>query len=240
MDSVLRDIERERSKMQADVDNLNRHYGKLAGFVSDYIKQTTVEWAKLVASHPKTVLLVLEMTRIVDEDGYASSGESEPIRFTILSLASGEMWDQLLKPTYSRQVQGAEYHGLIIADLEGKPTISEAWPKIAEMLEDRQVVIFGADWARQALQLVYPTHVLHQAYCLQNKCKEYYGEFYDLSLEKILTYQGIDKKRDQLKDSHDRLQMLAQVVHNLAAGMEKQSQESENSDGLDDLDDHPF
>lgn len=171
MDSILRDIDREQSKMQADVDNLNRHYGKLAGFVGDYIKQATIEWAKLVVSHPKALLLVMETTRIV---------------------------------------------------------------------EDRHIIIFGADWARSALQSAYHTHVLDNAFCLQNKCKEYYNQFYDLGLEKILSYQGIDKRRDELRDSRDRLLMLARVANNLAAGMQKQSQESEISDSLGDLSDHPF
>ena len=240
MDSVLRDLERERSKMQADVNNMNRHYEKLVGFVREYIVSTTIEWAKLVASHPKALLLLVETTRIVDESGYASSGESEPIRFTTLQLVSGEVWDQLLYPTYSRQVQGTEYHGLVLADLQGKPTISEAWPAIVEAFEGRQVIIFGADWARRAIQTVYHTHALKDVYCLHNKAKEYYGEFYELSLEKILGYQGIDKKREDLKDSRDRLLMLAQVINNLAAGMAKQPQEPEALNGLEDLSDHPF
>jgi len=238
MESVLRDLEREKSKMQTDVDNLYRHYEKLQGYVRQYIESTTIEWAKLVASHTKAILLVVETIRILDETGYASSGENEPIRFTTLSLASSEVWDQLIYPTYSRQVQGTEYHGLTLAELEGKPTISEVWPKIAEALEGRQVIIFNAEWARRAIQTVYPTHALDGAYCLHNKAKEFYGEFYELSLQKILTYQGIDRQREQLRDSRDRLLMLAQVVNNLAMGMEKQIQESETSEN--DLDSHPF
>lgn len=235
MDSVLRDIDREQGKMQSDIDNLNRHYEKLVGFVRQYIERTTMEWARLVASHPKTVLLVVETTRIVDEHG--SSYESEPIRFTTLSPTSGEMWDQLLRPQ-SRKVQGSEYHGLTMADLLDKPDIREAWPSIAEQLEGRHIVIFGADHTRQALQSVGHPHALDNAFCLHNKCKEYYGEFYDLSLEKVLSYQSIDKKREELVDSRDRLRMLAQVMNNLAMGMVKQTSEDPNS--LGDLDDHPF
>lgn len=240
MDSVLRDLNREQGKMQTDVENLFRHYGKLAEFVRQYIEQTTIEWAKLVASHTKTLLLVAETTRILDESGYASGGESEPIRLTTLQLASGEMWDQLIYPTFSRQVQGTEYHGLTLTDLEGKPTISQAWPTIAQALADHHVIIYGADWARRAVQSVYPTHALDSAYCLHDKLKEFYGEFYELSLEKVLSYQGIDKKREELRDSRDRVRMLAQVVNNLAAGMVKQSQEPETSESLDDLDSRPF
>lgn len=239
MDSVLRDIDREQAKMQADVNNLHRHYEQLQGFMRQYIQQTTIEWAKLITSHPESLLLLVETSRILDESGYASSGESEPIRFTTLQLVSGEIWDQLIYPTYSKSVHGTEYHGLTLADLQGKPTISEAWPAIMEMVEGRQVVIFGADWARRAIQTVYHTHALNGAYCLHNKAKEYYGEFYELGLEKVLSYQGIDKKREELKDSRDRLVVLAQVVNNLAAGMEKRAQESEGLD-LGDLDDHPF
>ncbi len=131
-----------------------------------------------------------------------------------------------------------------MADLEEKPRFVDVWPKIAEALEGCHLVIFGADWARSALRSVHRGGVLDNAFCLHNKCREYYNEFYDLSLEKILIYQGIDKKRDELKDSRDRLLMLAQVVRNLAAGKEKQSQESEHflftDDGLSDLEDHPF
>jgi DNA polymerase III epsilon subunit-like protein len=245
MDSVLRDINREQSKMQADVDNLHRHYEKLMGYVRQYVEQTTVEWAKLVASHQKTLLLVVETTRIVDETGYSYGGESEPIRFTGL-LTSGEIWDQLLHPTHSKAVLGAEYHGLQWSDLEGKPTISEAWPNIEKMLEDHHVVIYGADYASKSLQSVFPTHVLSSAYCLHNKCKEYYGEFYELSLEKVLSYQAIDKKRGQLTNSRDRVLMLAQVLHNLAANVKKQDENAPEaaiaaSDAmLSDLDDHPF
>jgi DNA polymerase III epsilon subunit-like protein len=242
MDSLLRDINRERSKMQADVDNLSRHYEKLQGYMRQYIEQSIVEWAQLVTSHPKTLLLVVETTRIVDENGYSYGNEGEPIRFTTFSPASGEVWDQLLRPTHSRGVKGTEYHGLTIADLMDKPQLADAWPEIAEMLEGHHIVIFGADWARSALQSVHPTytHALDNAYCLHNKAKEYYGEFYELSLEKILGYQGIEKRRDELKDSRDRLRMQAQVVNNLAAAMKKQTQESEDSDNLDDLDTHPF
>src|SRR5436190_22175692 len=128
MDSLLRDMNRERSKMQSDIDNLNRHYENLHGYVRQYIQQATVEWAKLVVSHPKTLLLVVETTRIVDESGYSYGGEVEPIRFTTLSLLEGSVWDQLLRPTHSRQVQGSEYHGLTRTQLEDKPNISEAWP----------------------------------------------------------------------------------------------------------------
>jgi len=239
MDSVLRDIEREKSKMQADVANLFRHHEKLQNYVRQYIEQTTVEWAKLVTSHPGALLLVVEMTRVVDENG-STYGESEPIRFTIKHLASGEMWDQLLHPTHSCEVRGAEYHGLAMADLREKPRISQAWPEIVEALAGHHVIIFGADYVRQALRTVYQTHLLDDAFCLHNKCKEYYGEFYELSLEKVLAYQGIDKKREELRDSRDRLLMLAQVLNNIAAGMtKKQSQEPEILD-TDDLDSHPF
>jgi DNA polymerase III epsilon subunit-like protein len=254
MDSVLRDMNRERSKMQSDIDNLNRHYENLHGYVQQYIRQTTVEWAKLVVDHPKTLLLVVETTRIVDERGYATSGENEPIRFTVKPLASGEIWDQLLSPHYSKAVQGTDYHGLTMADLVNKPRLVDAWPKIAEMLQDHHVIIFGADWSRKALQTVGYPFVLDSAFCLHNKCKEYYGEYYDLSLEKVLTYQGIDKKRDELKNSRDRIVMLESLIHNLAKGMTKQfpRQETNNlesdflglvgADGedLSDLDAHPF
>jgi DNA polymerase III epsilon subunit-like protein len=247
MDSLLRDIDRERSKMQTDVDNLSRHYEKLQRYMRQYIEQSIVEWAQLVASHSKTLLLIVETTRIVDESGYAYGGESEPIRFTVLSLASGEMWDHLLHPTHSRGVKGTEYHGLTMADLEDKPRFADVWPAIAEMLAGHHSIIFGADWARSTLQSVHPnyTHALDGAFCLHNKCKEYYGEFYDLSLEKVLAYQSIDRKREQLTDSQDRILILAQVIHNLAAGMAKQIQEQEHEpDSLDealgDLDSHPF
>jgi hypothetical protein len=239
MDSLLRDINRERQKMQTDVENLSRHYEQLHGFVYQYLQQATVEWAKLVINHQKALLLIVETTRILDESGYASSGESEPIRLTTLALASGEIWDLLLYPSHSQSVGGTEYHGLTKADLEDRLVISEAWPGIAEKLEGQHVIIFGADHAREAIRTVHPTHILDGAYCLHNKAKEYYGEFYELSLEKVLSHQGIDKKREELRDSRDRILMLAQVVRNFAEGRAKQSQESEDSLD-DDLDSHPF
>lgn len=230
-DSLLRDINREQSKMQATIANFNRHYEDLEEYVRQYIEQTTIEWAKLVLDHPKSLLLIVETTRT---DG----GENEPIRLTTLPLAGGETWNQLLHPTYSQDVTGSEYHGLTMDDLKDKPRIAEAWPDIAKTLADRHIIIFNADFACDALRSVCQTHLLDDAYCLHNKCKEYYGEFYGLSLEKIIGYQGIEKKREDLKDSRERIQMLAQVIRNLAAGMKKHLQEPEEFE--DSLDDHPF
>lgn len=237
VDSVLRDINREQGKMQSAIGRLNSHYEQMAGYVRQYIEQTTVEWAKLIVSHPKALLLVVETTRILDEAGYAAGNEHEPIRLTTLELASGKGWDQLIRPTYSSQVQGFEYHGLSQRVLEDKPRFGDIRAQIEKMLEDRHIIIFGADFARQALLSVLASSVAHDAFCLHNKVKEYYGEFYELSLEKVLSYQGIDKKRSDLTDSRDRIQVLAKVVRNLAVGLIKQAQEPEDSN---DLGDHPF
>jgi len=82
---------------------------------------------------------------------------------------------------------------------------------------------------------------LDHAFCLHNRCKEFYGEFYNLSLERVLSYQGIDRKREQLTDSRERALMLVQVVRNLAVGMAKVVEESDpGDDSLGDLDEHPF
>jgi DNA polymerase III epsilon subunit-like protein len=239
MDSLLRDINRERQKMQSDVEKLSRHYEQLQTYVSQYVQQTTIEWAKLIVDHPKATLLIVETTRILNESGFSTSGDNEPIRLTTLALASGEIWDLLLYPSRSQDVGGTEYHGLAKADLEDRLVISEAWPEIAGQLENRHIIVFGADHARDAIRTVYPTHVLDGAACLHNRCKEFYGEFYELSLERILGYQNIDRKREDMKDSRERVLVLAEVMRNLAVGMTKRLPEEEDSD-LDDLDAHPF
>jgi len=237
MESLLRDIDRERGKMQDNLANLERHYQKLHGYVQQYVRQAVIEWARLIVSHPASTLLIVETTKIIDENGYAYGNEAEPIRFTSLSLSSGEVWDQLLSPSRSRGVAGTEYHGLRQADLIGKPRLADAWPGIVKALSNRQLVIFGADYAREAFQ----SDLLKDAFCLQSKAKEFYGEFYGLSLEKVFRYQGLDVNRDDVRDSRDRLPLLAVVVRNLAAGMKKQEPESELADGeLGDLEDHPF
>lgn len=241
MESVLRDIDRERSKMESDIDSMNRHYEKLAGYVHQHVEQAAVEWARLVVTHPKALLLVMETTSIINEHGYAVSNESEPIRLTLLPLEAGNIWDQLLHPTYSHDVHGTEYHGLRMADITDKPRLADVWQHIERMLKGQHIVIFGADWARNALRSVHHTHALDQAFCLHNKLKEYYNQFYDLSLATILNHQNIDKKREELRDSRERILVLAQIVRNLAAAMPKQSQESEGSESfLDDLDSRPF
>lgn len=238
MDSLLRDLDREHLKMQSDIEKLHRHYEKLVIYVRQHLEASTIEWAKLIANHPRAVLLAVETTHIVDQSGYSHGGESEPIRFTTRSLASGDMRDYLFRPTHSHQVTGTEYHGLTLDDVEDRPMISEVWPTIAEQLEGLHLVIFGVDHARQALRTVYQTDLLDGAFCLHNRCKEYYNQFYQLSLETVLAYQGIEKKRNDLKDSRDRIALLAQVVHNLATGMQKQSLAKDETS--DDLSDHPF
>lgn len=246
MDSVLRDLHREQQKMQADIIGLNRHYENLRDYVRQYLEATTIEWAKLVADHPKALLLVVETTHIVDENGYYASSDSEPIRLTTFSRVRGEIWDQKVQPTYSKGVQGTEYHGIVLADLLDKPRLADIWTEIVERLNDRHLIIFGADWARLAMRTVQPAHLLtlDHAACLHNKCKEYYGEFYEISLEKVLNYQGIDKPRTELRDSRERVVMLDQVIRNLATGMTKQEtmkqDDSLSNDDLSDLDERPF
>lgn len=239
MDSVLRDLHREQAKMQGDISNLSRHYESMYNYVRQYLESTTVEWAKLVVDHPHALLLIVETTRIVNEDGYTTSGGSEPIRLTTFSRVQGEIWDQLIQPTYSKRVQGAEYHGIMLPDLLDKPRLADIWLEVVERLDNKHLIIFGADWARQAVRTVFPTHLLDSATCLHNKTKEFYGEFYELSLEKVLSYQGIDKPRAELRDSRERVVMLDQVIRNLATGMAKQEQER-SDDNLNDLDEHPF
>jgi DNA polymerase III epsilon subunit-like protein len=247
MDSFLRDIDRSRSKMQTDVERLYRHYDQLAAFVHQYTEQTTVEWARLVATHPQTLLLIIETTPVVDRAGSASSGGNEPIRMTAYQPATETVvLDQLLHPTHSHDVKGFEYHGLLMSDVVDMPRLADAWPKIAEVLENHHIIVFGLSYARQALQTVSTTRILDTACCLHNRCREFYGEFYYLSLDQIFHYQGIDKSREALKDSRARILVLAQVLNNLAQGMKKQVPEPESAtepfldDGLGDLDQHPF
>lgn len=230
-DSILRDLNREQSKIQATIANFNHHYGDLEGYVRQYVEQTTIEWAKLVLDHPKSLLLIVE-TSLTD------GGDNEPIRFTGLPLAGDEIWDQLIHPTLSKDVYWTEHHGLTMSDMENQPSIAEAWSDIEKVLADRHIIIFGADYARNTLRTMCRTRLLDDAYCLHNKAKEYYGEFYELSLRTVMSYQGIDKKREDLKDSRERVLVLAQVVRNLSTGMKKQVQESEEHD--DSLDEHPF
>jgi DNA polymerase III epsilon subunit-like protein len=246
MESLLRDLDREAGKMQADVEKLHRHYENWQLYVRQYIQQTTVEWAKLVLSHPLSLLLIVETTPIVGKDGCATTTEHEPIRLTAFSLFTGKIiYDQLIHPSLSQGVKGHDHHGLLASDLVDQPRLAEAWTHITELLEGHPVIIFGADWACEAISTVVQTHVLDGAFCLHGKSKEFYGEFYELSLEKICSYQGIDKRRDQLKDSRERVLVLAQVLHNLAQGMPKQVQETQSTESmLDDepldLDSHPF
>lgn len=239
-DSILRDLNREQEKMYKDIASLQRHYDQLAGFVRQHVMETTVEWAKLIVDHPKTLLLTVETTQVVNEQGWALGNDIEPIRLTVLQIISGDIWDQYLSPTYSKDVRGEEYHGLTQAKLEGSPRFADVWARSEEWLSGHHLIIFGADHARRALRSVSQTSLLDDAYCLHNKCKEYYGQFYELSLERVLAYQGIEMKREELKDSLDRIAMLAQVVRNLAAGMPKQQQEEEDALQDDDLDAQPF
>jgi hypothetical protein len=242
LDSFLRDLDRERGKMQTDFENLERHYQRLHEYVGRYVRQTTQEWARLVVSHPASTLLIVETTRVVDEQGYQQgySSENEPIRLSTLALASGQTWDVLLSPTHSKAVTGADYHGLQQADLIGKPRFADAWTDIEAALADRQLIIYGADWSRQAWRTVSGSDLLANAFCLHNKCREYYDEFYDLSLVKVLSYQGLEVQREELRDSRDRLPLLDMVVRNLAAGMPKKVQEPEPELADGELGDHPF
>lgn len=237
MDSLFGKIDYVRGKMQSDIDRLFRHHDEQVEFIKQHIRQATIDWARTTIDNPKTLLVILETTPIVNEYGSVLQ-DHEPIRFTSFDPVTGELYDQLFAPTSSKEVRGAEYHGLTLADVGGKPLLKDVWDAIIKIMEGRHIIIFGADWARRSLQHMPHAYVLKKAMCLHNKCKEYYAEFYRLGLTEILAYQGIDKTREDFKDSRERIVMYKQILSNLAAGMEKQTPAQEK--GLDDLPDHPF
>jgi hypothetical protein len=241
MDSLLRDLNREHYKMQRDMIALDLHYKNLETYLYQYVKNSVVEWAKLILNHPKASLLIIETTPIYDYNGYAN-GDNEPIRFTGMSLVGNQKWDLLVKPTHSKQIGGTQHHGLTMKDVAPYLTLAECWHEIAYQLSGQHVVMFSPDWAISALRSVHvadkPYTFLGNAFNLHNKCKEFYNEFYDLSLETILRYQGIDKQRSQLQNSIDRIKVLAQIVENLANDLAK-VQEPESTED-DDLEGHPF
>lgn len=84
------------------------------------------------------------------------------------------------------------------------------------------------------------------ATCLHTKCKRYYGQFYDLSLQTVLSYQGVNKTRTEMTDSRERIEMQVLVLRNLAEGKAKVQEvpdtpvASEAIDLVDELDAHPF
>ena len=238
MESLFGKIDYLRTKMKSDMDKLVSHYDEHTAFVQQSIRQGIIDWAKVIVDHPKALFVIIETTPIVNANGSVLQ-EHEPIRFTSFDPVKDKLYDQMFAPTHSKEVRGTEHHGLTLADVENEPRLADVWPSLAVAIFDRQIVIFGADWARHALTGIVPhAPLLDNAFCLHNKCKDYYGEFYYISLEKVLGYQGIDKKREELNDSRDRIVMHAQILENLAAGMEKQ--EPAQEEGLDDLPDHPF
>lgn len=245
---MLKDIGREKGKLDGDVQQFiqqfSYHYAKLSAFVENLIVDSVVEWAQLIASHQDATLVIIETTKAYGQHGHLLG--DEPIRLTTLDLVSKTLHDYLFRPETAKEITSTAYNGITMEDLIGQPLFKDAWPGLKEQLADRLVIVFGLDYAKKAIWLDHTP--FKRAFCLHNKTKEFYGEFYGLSLETVLSYQGINKTREELKESTERIYYLAQVIEKLAEGKPKvqvpaapATGESDDILGeLGDLSEHPF
>lgn len=236
-------------KLDDDIARLQRHLQDVVDAAKDFSRSNAIEWARLAVTHPYAVLLIIETTHIVRKQPvYQVLAEIEPIRFTTLNLSNGELFDQKVRPTLSEEITETGLHGLTMDNLEDKHLLGYYWSEIESHLLNRQVIIFGKEHAESALDHAMLQHdIIKDAFDFHSICQGYYTQFYDLSLERVLAYQGIDKKRHELKDSVERIRYLEKVLRNISIRLERHSIQYEGysddpfvTDEESSLDEHPF
>ena len=100
-------------------------------------------WARERVSDPATIFLDTETTGI-------GSG-AEIIDLGIVDLHGNALIDTLIAPSAPIPPETTRVHGIVDADVIGAPSWSDVYPELVELMRDRPVVVYNADFDRRMI-----------------------------------------------------------------------------------------
>lgn len=153
---------------------------------------------------------------ILDTETTGLDSSAEVVELAIVDIYGRVLMNSMIKPRAPVPARATEIHGITDAMLEHEPAFADVWALAKQHLQDREVVIYNADYDRRiiaqskALNNVETTHTaMAHTSCMMHLYAQYYGEWrrgsYSWqSLNNALSQQGI-----KLSPSHTPHRALA-------------------------------
>lgn len=207
--------------------------------------ESEIQWAQAVRVMPNLVFLEVDTTGL-------DAGRDEITRIVVLDGTGTLVDDILINPERSISEEASQASGLRNADVSHAPVLREVWERIQKALRGRYVVSFSWRFDTEHLNTSAQRHQLPPLLLigddLQRHCTQYYHREYSLSLETLCDRIGHSLPRKPRQDAQDRalgqyhlLQALAAAVSDVRPPAPNISAtNTDDTDALGDLDDHPF
>lgn len=104
--------------------------------------EEVTSWARKVLADPATVVLDTETTGL---------GSAFMVEVAVLAVDGAVMLDTRVNPGVPIPDEAIEIHGISDADVRDCPTFADLWPRLRDLLADRRIVIYNADFDTRIL-----------------------------------------------------------------------------------------
>ncbi|MEG4007690.1 3'-5' exonuclease [Microcoleus sp. Pol11C1] len=123
------------NRLQAQIKRDYQEWYREVGFIEkDRVR--AVKWAR-------EQLLVPDGWLILDTET-TGLNDAEIVEIAIINPLGEPLLNTLVRPTISIPAEATEIHGITDEDVNDAPTFPEIYPSIAEVLEDKQVLIYNS------------------------------------------------------------------------------------------------
>ncbi|MEG4503817.1 3'-5' exonuclease [Microcoleus sp. F6_B4] len=124
------------NRLKAQIKRDYQQWYPEVGFIErDRVR--AVKWAREQLTQEDWVILDTETTGLV---------RAEIVEIAIIDRLGEVLLDALIKPSILIPAEVTEIHGLTDATVADAPTFPEVYPRIAEVLEDKRILIYNAEF----------------------------------------------------------------------------------------------
>jgi DNA polymerase-3 subunit epsilon len=142
-------------------------------------RDEVTKWAHNLLGAGDALIIDTETTGLNDGD--------EVIQLAIIDLSGNVLLDSLLRPTVSVSPEAQAIHGISDQDLANAPTFCDFYGIIAQLICNRYVVAYNADFDRRVLVQT----------CARYRLPEFETARWDCIMEKYASFRG------ELRDNND-------------------------------------
>lgn len=161
------------NRLKAQIKRDYREWYREVGFIErDRVR--AVKWAREQLSQKDWVILDTETTGLDD---------AEIIEIAIIARTGKALLNTLIKPSISIPAEATEIHGITDAMVANAPTFPDVYPRIVEILKDKRVIIYNAEFDIKILNYCCRLHDLpilklqKRSECLMEWAAQWWGEW---------------------------------------------------------------
>ncbi|MCC3498336.1 MAG: 3'-5' exonuclease [Microcoleus sp. PH2017_25_DOB_D_A] len=137
------------NRLKAQIKRDYREWYREVGFIErDRVR--AVKWAREQLTHNNWVFLDTETTGLDD---------AEIVEIAIVDRTEETLLDTLIKPSIPIPPEAAEFHGITDEMVVDAPSFPTVYPRIAEILKDKRILIYNAEFDIKILN--YCCHLHH-------------------------------------------------------------------------------